>query len=407
MRILLLSDIPPNRTYPAALFLDSLCRLLPKDAIACFCVVNPELDASVTPDLDWFPIQFATKPLEQTHSRTGPRATIFHKLYNFAWETYVSRIKIPQLAASVIEFGRQQDCDVVWCTLEGQTMIRLARRVADGLGVPLRTQVFDPPYWWLRVHNVNKFSSREILAEYNAALQHSRSCAAASWAMAEEYHRIYGTKTVPVVPSLNAELAYPPHHHNLEDAFIIGMAGQLYASREWQALLDALNYAEWKIAGRDVKLWVLGHHVTFNAYSKMHIEYLGWHSQAETIEILSNASLLYCPYWFDPAYKAEARLSFPSKLVTYLAAGRPVLFHGPEYASPHRFLAQHNAGFSCHSLEPEHMIDVLTQVSTNTDLYSRIAQSGTRAFQEHLTVQTMRSSFAKFLEVDESFLLPG
>ena len=60
---------------------------------------------------------------------------------------------------------------------------------------------------------------------------------------------------------------------------------------------------------------------------------------------LRTADLLYCPYWFDPGFERPCRLSFPSKLSTYLKTGVPVLFHGPEYASPRIFLEQNDAAY--------------------------------------------------------------
>ena len=407
MRILLLTDIPPNKVYPAALVLDTLCRLLPHDSLACFCVVNPILDKSVTPDLDWLPIQFSPKPKELTHRFPTDRWNKATELLNLAWETYISVKKIPQIAAAAIQFGRQQGCDVVWCVLEGQTLIRLAKRVADGLGVPLRTQVFDPPDRWLYIHRVNGYSSRQIYAEYESALRHSQSCATASWAMAEEFNRKYQIKAIPVIPSLKAEMAIPPKvAWSPHDPFIIGTAGQFYADDEWQALLAALESVNWQIAGREVKLWIFGHKLNLVASTSMNVEFFGWSPQTEVIAKLSKASVLYFAYWFTHLFEESARLSFPSKLVSYLAAGRPVLFHGPDYASPHKFLTQHRAGLSCHSLQSEEIIHRLTQLATDQRLCSELAENGARAFHKELTVDTMRRSFADFLEVDESTLLP-
>jgi glycosyltransferase involved in cell wall biosynthesis len=405
MRILLLTDIPPNKVYPGALFLDSLCRLLPQDSLVCFCVVNPKLDASVSPDLTWIPIQYNEKPKEQTDLHPRHLSTYWNRLHNLVWESYVSVKQIPRIAEAAIEFGRRQKCDIVWCVLEGQTLIRLARRVADGLGIPLYTQVFDPPYRWLYMHQVNRFSSRRIIAEFEAALRHSKSCATGSWAMAEEYHQKYRVKTVPVVPSLREELSLPAQIQNsIGDTFVIGAAGQLYATEEWKALLDALTCIDWQLAGREVRLWILGHNVQLDAKTKMNVEFFGWRSQEEVITLLSKASILYCSYWFTQLFEASARLSFPSKLVSYLATGRPVLFHGPTYASPHKFLAQHGAGISCHSLKPEDIVESLTRLATDQALYDGLTKAGVRVFREHLTVHAMRRSFAEFLEVDEKFL---
>ena len=34
-------------------------------------------------------------------------------------------------------------------------MVRMARKVASGLDVPFRVQIWDPLSWWLRAHGVD------------------------------------------------------------------------------------------------------------------------------------------------------------------------------------------------------------------------------------------------------------
>ena len=123
-------------------------------------------------------------------------------------------------------------------------------------------------------------------------------------------------------------------------------------------------------------------------------------------KLLSEADLLYCPYWFDPVFETEARLSFASKLTTYFAAGRPVLFHGPDYAAPAAFLKENDAGFICNSNNQPRIIDALNTLAADEELCFRLASNARLAFDKHLTLDTLRSKFAEFLGVDENFLLP-
>jgi hypothetical protein len=57
--------------------------------------------------------------------------------------------------------------------------------------------------------------------------------------------------------------------------------------------------------------------------------------------IRAEAQFLYLPMSFDPPDRANAVVSFPSKLVDYLATGVPVLIHGPEYSSAVRWATDH------------------------------------------------------------------
>jgi glycosyltransferase involved in cell wall biosynthesis len=370
---------------------------MPEDSIACFSVVNPALRATISTDLDWIPIEYAMKPQEDGGRILPGRLGGFSSLFV---ETYNSLLAINPIANKAITFGKKFGAEAVWCVLEGQTLIRLARRVAKGLGVPLLTQVWDPPYWWLREHRVDRLTRNLVLKEFSLALRESACCAAASWAMAEQYAADFGTKTIPVIPSLDASLALPPAvkiHENSE--LIIGLAGQIYSFQEWNALIAALDSVDWKIADREVKIRLLGRNAHLNTNGKMRVEFFGWSSQVDTIQLMSEADILYCPYWFDPGFESEARLSFPSKLTTYLAAGRPVLFHGPSYASPDIFLQNNNAGICCNTLDKDGIIACITRLISEDGLYARLARNGSVAFQSHLTLESMKENFFRFLEI--------
>jgi glycosyltransferase involved in cell wall biosynthesis len=185
---------------------------------------------------------------------------------------------------------------------------------------------------------------------------------------------------------------------NSDSEVVIGMAGQLYADVEWSALLNALDVLQWKLCGRQVRVRLLGRWAGIGASGRMNVEFLGWRPQDETVTLMSEADILFCPYWFDPAYETEARLSFPSKLTTYLAAGRPVLFFGPPYASPARFLESEGAGLCCTALDRNTLIRNLERLVSDTDLYAHLARQGREAFDRHFGLESLRQSFLDFTQ---------
>lgn len=392
-KFLLLTDMPPCRNFTAGLVLDQLCSFLPEGSVSCFTVLNRELD----PEKTHTEIQtkVVSKPNEHKLRRFAGR---LGALESFLAEKYTDKVTVARISREAAEFGKKFGADAVWCVVQGQTMIRLANQVADMMNVPLLTQVWDPPTWWLRANKVDSWSQKLILADFASAMKKSARLAAASWAMAESYERLYGCRSIPVIPSLDESMAKPPAvRMNKDDELTIGMAGQLYSAAEWENLLLTFKHTNWKIGKRKVKLKVLGRALSLNSNTPMNVEFLGWRSQAESIEILSQLDVLYCAYWFDPVFREEASLSFPSKLTTYLAAGRPVFFHGPEYASPARFLKQHEAGALCHDLARTSIYNELEKLASDADRYRQLAENGSKAFHEHLTLSTMRKNFAEFL----------
>ncbi len=406
MKVLLLTDMPPCTNFTAGIVLDQLCRMLPKGSVACFAVPFAEVVPKFSPDLQDMPIKYHVRPREAWNLALPRRLQKVGSAISLLMETYNGCFKLGRIVSRAASFGREFGADVVWCVLEGQTMIRLAVPVARALGVPLLTEVWDPPQWWMRANRVDRISSRRILGAFARAIRESAACATASPAMAERYNRDYGTRTVPFLPSLDQRMALPPAEEvHPGSELVVAMGGQLYAENEWRALLKALNSVGWRICGRDVRLRLLGQAAYLTADGAARIEFLGWHGQEGAVKLLSEADVLYCAYWFDPLFRTEAELSFPSKLTTYLAAGRPVLFHGPPYASPARFIEEHKAGLCCYSLEPEQILRKLTELVSDQALYARTTRAGREAFDEYLTMDKLRESFARFLSLDKNILL--
>jgi len=394
LRVLLLTGMPPCSNYTAGIVLHQLCSFLPPESVACFSAIDRSVRPEIPEDMAALAMKTVARPREHWNAIPG----VLGDAASLAMEWVVASTSVKNIAQKATAFGREFGADRVWCVLEGQTLIRLALHVAKALRVPLYTQVWDPPGWWLRYNHVDSITSRRVLRRFESTIRQSAGCAAASWAMAETYAQRYGVQTAPVVPGLPAELAREPARapHD-RDEVVIGVAGQIYATREWEALLAALDGVAWQLDGRSVRIIVLGRYLNLRANASASIHYLGWRSQGETIGLLADADVLYCPYWFDPTFEEEARLSFPSKLTSYLAAGRPVFFHGPEYASPARFLRENQAAFLCHSLEPRQVVGQLAHILTDRDAYASATRHGRAAFDRYLTTTSMKASFYEFL----------
>jgi len=219
--------------------------------------------------------------------------------------------------------------------------------------------------------------------------------------MAEHYKQAYGIPSVAVIASHDRSIAQKPapflHAH---DEVVIGMAGQFYANEEWMQLTRALNYAGWQLAGRKVRLKVLGHHPPMGEIPARNLEFIGWKSQPEVVRVLSQETdILYCPYPFTKDMDEVAKLSFPSKVPIYLAAGRPVLFHGPLYSSPGRYLAEKGAAVFCNDLYPAALYNALQKLVEDPELFKKTALCAQTAFECDFTLERMREEFDRFLEV--------
>src|SRR6476619_6854710 len=168
--------------------------------------------------------------------------------------------------------------------------------------------------------------------------------------MKAAYEKRYGTQCVPMIHGL-PERAWiaPTGMRAPNEPFVIGYAGSLYARREWAALIAALGTAHWRVGGRETIVRVLASGIDVRVTGPAHIEVLGWHSSTGAVRVLSGCDVCYVPDWCDEAFRPGVELSFPNKVSLYLAAGRPILYHGPEPATPTRFLERWPVGVPCHS----------------------------------------------------------
>jgi glycosyltransferase involved in cell wall biosynthesis len=216
--------------------------------------------------------------------------------------------------------------------------------------------------------------------------------------MARDYETRYGTRSVPVIASHPKDLARTPDLSTFPRAEIdIGMAGQFYAGDEWLQLVRAMEMSGWQIRGRQVRLTVLGAAQPPGQIPQGRMRYLGWQSQKSAAEILSACDVLYCPYPFAPHMREVATLSFPSKLVLYLLAGRPVLFHGPDYSSPAVYLRERKAAIMAADLHAAAIYNALCRLVDDPALYRQLGRNAHNAFTEDFTLESMRASFERAL----------
>ena len=302
---------------------------------------------------------------------------------------------------ALLEFGDFVGGSAFWIVLEGQSMIRLAHALMRATTLPVHVQVMDPPKWWLHAHFVDAETSDEILVKFDGVLRGARSLGAASWNMAEIYGERYGVSAIPIVGSLPASLALPPAlAADRSTVLRIGFAGQFYAAAEWGTLLSALDLLNWAVDGLQIELDVYANSMPELLPQHARRIYLhGWQENQALVPKLALCDVLYCPYWFDEIHREDAELCFASKIAAYLASGRPVLFHGPDYSSPSKFLSIWDAAWICNSPRAEDLAQNIRRLLSDPALYDALARKGRNAFDKNLTHGQLGIALCDFLQV--------
>jgi glycosyltransferase involved in cell wall biosynthesis len=403
--VLLLTGSPPGSGGVGAIFLRDLCKYYPKEHLCCFALCGDNHDP-LPQELSWLPITYKNPPRSRGIWRFGPS---FARLNSpFVWQ--YSKIQISKLIKQAVQFGKQHNVDLVWAILDFDNpgTICMAKRIADRLNAKLVTLVWDPPEYYLpKVIDIDTFFYRKFLRKFEKTLKTAIRCGVASEGMKHEYEKEYGVKSYVLIHGINQSNWHSPTiETNNKQNFVIGFAGKLYAIREWECLLSAISKLDWCIDGRNIVVRVLGSSFEFKAKNKTNIEYLGYRSVKETIDLLSEADINYLPYWFDESYSKVVRLSFPNKLPTYLASGRPVLFHGPEDSSPAYFFKKYPVGLCCHSLDEASIIECLQKFATDREFYAMATLAGQVALRQEFDLRIFLSRFAELIGIEEIELSP-
>jgi len=139
-------------------------------------------------------------------------------------------------------------------------------------------------------------------------------------------------------------------------------------------------------------------------HSPRNIEYLGWHGDEAVVDILSTCDAVYLPHPFEPPMRDFTRLSFPSKIASYLAAGAPVFVHAPSYSTMTSFFEKHPIGVRCESLDTDDVLRGLQALVLDPDVAVAARSQIARAVLESINVGVLRRQFARFIGVDPSML---
>src|SRR6185369_9936737 len=124
----------------------------------------------------------------------------------------------------------------------------------------------------------------------------------------------------------------------------------------------------------------------------------GWIATGAVAETLRNeADVLFLPVSFAAKDESNTRVLFPSKLVEYCAAGRPILIWGPPYCSAVRWAKQH-PGFA-EVVESYDEDDVRLAVQRLATSSLQRQEMGMRSLQLAQEYFSHAKTFGKFLEI--------
>ncbi len=392
-KLMVLSTSLPGTRHGGGVVQDAILRSYPRDRYVCVSLKPPAWGSN--PDLS--PPSLKGVPYLLVPVTPEPRwrgARFYLPLLRVVGFTLAAPWRVRQAVA----FGRHHGVDMVWAELQGEAVL-LAARVAAGLKVPLAGTVWDDADGWLMDGGYDPFCRRLLLVRYREALHAALRISTVSEAMQSDFRRRYHLTSSLLRYGHDAAAGVVVPERRRRGNILVGFAGNVYGEDAWGRFLVAC--ARLNGAGRwpPIKIMVFGSEGFPYPHPGVEVISEGWLPEQEMLRRLAAADFCYLPYWFTPGKRRHAEFSFLTKLTTYLAAGRPVLYHGPAYASITRTIQQYNLGTLVCSLDLGEVVAALNRFiadDAGSEVYSRAARV---AFQTEFNGAKMRRNFAELIGV--------
>lgn len=395
-RTLLITSSRPGVGSVGEIFLGALCKLFQPGELFCFAAASPAYEVPVLDaDLEWIPMTFRPLPEE------------------YAWqynEGFVEKIRrkfqhVQMLEKSLEPFVEdacrmvsQNDIQLLWLVLNSPSAVLIAEKVLERTGLPATAIVWDPISHITEQGRMDRKSQDILEASSKKVLSRIQSCGVASPAMKalfEEKQPNLPTRVLintPVVPDRQPTV--------ISERLIITFSGSLYAREEFLGLIAALNKMEWNLEGRQIELRVFSSAFDIPVYAgagRARLVFGGYLSEQELLAELANSSVAYMPYWFAKEYAEGVKRCFPAKLATYVAAGCPVLYHGPKDASPTQFLAKYKVGKGVHGSDPVKFVDALKYLTLDTEFRNGYLSQREFALREEIGNDLFKARFKELV----------
>jgi glycosyltransferase involved in cell wall biosynthesis len=325
-------------------------------------------------------------------------ARILMPILRFIGYRLIAKWRVPKIVA----FGKRHSVELVWAELYGDTVI-IAQQVAHKLGVPFVGTVWDDPEGWIRDFRYDKLSKRLVREKFHEALVRARYLSTAGEAMQRAYEKEYGVHSVILRYGFNTPILSSKDQTGDGD-IIIGFVGSVYGGDAWKAFFSAV--AQLNKSGRfpQIRIRTFGGPKFPYQHDGVEIENRGWQPEELMLQQIAETDFCYLPYWFNPQKRRHVELSFPNKFETYLAAGRPVFYHGPEYAGIVDAIKKYGVGLCVHSLDAKEIGSALGKIIKDISLRELFSQSAISAFHSEFNGKVMMKNFAELIDIDPDIL---
>jgi hypothetical protein len=353
------------------------------------------LFASLTPDRD------ISTPLSSDEIvRLQCRQTRLPVLSSF-WSSREASRAPARYRAVVKAINDHEPIDGLWVFPTSPAIISLLDLLSSAARYPVYTTVWDDPIYFCRNLHLLSSDIRRVRSEFGRLLRRSSAVMVMSEQMRDLYYKEFNVESTVIRNASTSPMVTGftrPHDGPITIAF----AGSLYAKVEWAAFLAALALCRGNLNNRPVRVRFWGPLPRLLPLGTL-VHYEGYAPLDELRTHLGQCDFAYLPYWHSHRMRIPARTSFPSKLTTYLEAGLPILFHGPDESPAAQFIRRYGIGSVLTSTRVRDIANQLPRIQRELEILR--ATGGPirlRVLREQFDLSAFRSAVCSALTPDSA-----
>ncbi|QDV83003.1 hypothetical protein TBK1r_19360 [Stieleria magnilauensis] len=288
------------------------------------------------------------------------------------------------IADSILSTG----FDAVLVVLESPLLMFIGRRLCKVLNCPVHILVWDHPNHVCTAFGHEGFRKRRLLAAFSSVLSQAASALTVSKTLRNWMAKSNSDLPIRLFrsPARPRQTDSTVERDAEKQAFVLGFAGSVTAPDELEVLQRSLDHLKWKIDDRPIVLRLYGKRFTLSASDTRNVQYRGFlPTQADVVTELAECDVCFLPQPFAPSGRLVAEYSFPTKVSSYLSAGRPLLVLAPPHASLSTYQSQSKDqgdpryklenespfGFCCETSDPVDLADLIRRMVRDHDFYQR------------------------------------
>lgn len=292
----------------------------------------------------------------------------------------IRKIDSIQFAHNLNALIHTHHIDLLWIVL-GVTYNELYRLsiLSERLKIPYHVTVHDDP-----IVELEASQKKEGSGLFQTLLSNAQSIDVVSERMQRTYKQDYNVESIVITRGIPA--TFPNNHLRKKESIQILMGGYGNVSTPWP--LPLIESIERMQNTRPCFLHLFD--PKLKNIESFHVKVYDSLPEVEFNEILSTIDIGYACDDLREERLPFAQLSLPTKIITYIGAGIPFVYHGPKDSTVGDLLSEYEAGIIVSTNNSEDLYNAFTMLLANYDYYQ---QNCFRALQNRFASSIVQNSF--------------